>query len=164
MQPRNTSRSEDAKNIASDLFRTGACISGRQQKWLQCIIQMFSWLMNRDRWISVADCQYLNSEKVFGDFFWESHSNLDRIYLSQGFGNYFWKPWDKESPTKVMRARPQPYQAASWKLDLNFVWLVTNLIFTIDSSSKMGLTLGVWLKLVTRSPALNFVFPTDLEI
>ena len=43
MQPRNTSRSEDAKNIASDLFRTGACISGRQQKWLQCIIQMFSW-------------------------------------------------------------------------------------------------------------------------
>ena len=108
MQPRNTSRSEDAKNIASDLFRTGACISGRQQKWLQCIIQMFSWLMNRDRWISVADCQYLNSEKVFGDFFWESHSNLDRIYLSQGFGNYFWKPWDKESPTKVMRARPQP--------------------------------------------------------
>ena len=109
MQPRKTSRSEDAKNIASDLFRTGACISGRQQKWLQCIIQMFSWFMNRDRWISVADCQYLNSEKVFGDFFWESHSNLARIYLSQGFGNYFWKPWDKESPTKVMRARPQPY-------------------------------------------------------
>ena len=49
MQPRKTSRSEDAKNIASDLFRTGACISGRQQKWLQCIIQMFSWFMNRDR-------------------------------------------------------------------------------------------------------------------
>ena len=86
---------KDAENTASDLFRIGAYILGRRQKWLQCIIEMCIILSHR--WTSVVDGQRLNNGRSLRRS--HSESNLAKICLSQGFpvGNCIWKPRDKEN-------------------------------------------------------------------
>ena len=80
---------KDAQNIASDLFKIGACILGRQQKWLQCIIQMCSWLVTVEPQLQTVNVL------IVGEVFCNSLENslesarLARIYLSEGFGNCF---------------------------------------------------------------------------
>ena len=63
---------KDAQNIASDLFKIGACILGRQQKWLQCIIQMCSWLVTVEPQLqTVSDCQCFNGGESLLQLFGE---------------------------------------------------------------------------------------------
>ena len=54
MEQRKTSR----RSFSSDLFRIGACISGRQQGATMHTSDLF---MVGDHWTSVADCQWLNN-------------------------------------------------------------------------------------------------------
>ena len=70
-------------------------------KGLQCILQICSWsvtielpLQTVSDWIILwigGSLQQLFTEVI------PTHSNLAKIYLSQGFRNYFWKLWDKEN-------------------------------------------------------------------
>ena len=85
----------------------------RQQKWLQCIIQMCSWLpMVGDHWTSVADCQCLNSwgrlRRLFGESLQMSFESGQNLLVSR-FWNLFLKPWDKENQNEIMRAWLGPW-------------------------------------------------------
>ena len=69
----------------------------RHNSWNHCVT------FSKNNLVKDSPLQTVNTwifEEVFNYFcvsLCESHLNLARIYLSQGFGNYFWKYWDKES-------------------------------------------------------------------
>ena len=68
---------------------------GRQQKGLQRIIQMCSWLpLVGDCWISVADCQYLkiwgSLQRLLGESLWKSFESGQNLLVS-GFWKLFLK-------------------------------------------------------------------------
>ena len=88
--------------LASDLFRTGACILGRQQKW-RCV---HCWCQLGDCWISVADCKCLNIEGSLRRIFAEVIRILTNFTCLKVLEIIFETPETRKIQTKIMRAQP----------------------------------------------------------
>ena len=90
MEPSKTSRSERCRKSCFRSFQNMCMYIGKAAKVEMCSSLVSTW------WPLNFRCRLSMFEywKKSSANFW----NLDQIYLSQGFGNYFWKPWDKENP------------------------------------------------------------------